>query len=100
MRINHEELKDLFKHFRWIDNIPEDQNKRDEICVEAKAALLLEANINSEMMPAFLSGAQILHRDYIRTVCLLPSPVTFEAGEYPCFSGTRLSHCIILNMDA
>ena len=24
MRISHEELIDQLKHFRWIDNIPED----------------------------------------------------------------------------
>ena len=56
MRIRHEELKDLFKRFRWIDNIPEDQEKLNEICLKAKAALLLEANMNSEMFPAFLRG--------------------------------------------
>ena len=60
MRISHEELKDLFKHFRWIDNIPEDQEKRDEICMKAKAALLLEANMNSEMFPAFLRGKKVV----------------------------------------
>ena len=36
MRISHEELKDLFKRFRWIDNIPEDQEKRDKICMETQ----------------------------------------------------------------
>ena len=36
-------LKDILKNFCWIDNIPEDQFRRDKICMEAKAALLLEA---------------------------------------------------------
>ena len=77
MRINHEELKDLLQYYRWIDNIPEDQNKRDEICVEAKAALLLEANINSEMFPAFLRRKKInKYRD--EDFYVLPIPVTFE----------------------
>ena len=80
MRISHEELKDLFKHFRWIDNIPEDQNKRDEICVEAKAALLLEANINSEMMPAFLRREKV-ESQYYPNRYKLPHPVTFETQE-------------------
>ena len=31
-----EDLKKIFQNFRWIDDIPEDQNRRDEICVEAK----------------------------------------------------------------
>ena len=56
MRIGQEELKSVLQNFRWIDDIPEDQNKRDEICVEARTALLLEANIDSEMMPAFIRG--------------------------------------------
>ena len=28
----YEELKNIFQNFRWIDNIPEDQYRRDEIC--------------------------------------------------------------------
>ena len=77
MRISHEELKDLFKHFRWIDNIPEDQNRRDEICMEARAALLLEANINSEMMPAFLRREKV-ESQYYPNRYKLPHPVSFE----------------------
>ena len=75
MHISHEELKDLFKHFRWIDNIPEDQEKRDEICMKAKAALLLEANMNSEMFPAFLRGKRLLRSLFqIVTNWHLPCP--------------------------
>ena len=77
MRISHEDLKDLFKRFRWIDNIPEDQEKRDEICVEAKAALLLEANIKSEMMPAFLRREKFEPQKHSNRY-ELPYPVTFE----------------------
>ena len=54
----YEELKELFQNFRWIDDIPEDQNKRDEICLEARAALLIEANCTSERFPAFIRNAQ------------------------------------------
>ena len=40
----YEELENIFQNFRWIDDIPEDQFRRDEICLEARAALLIEAN--------------------------------------------------------
>ena len=40
----YNELKDLFENFQWIADIPEDQAKRDEICLEAKAALLIDDN--------------------------------------------------------
>ena len=33
MAISNDELKELFESFQWIDNIPEDQAKRDEICL-------------------------------------------------------------------
>ena len=36
MAITFDELKELFANFQWIDDIPEDQAKRDEICLEAK----------------------------------------------------------------
>jgi len=66
-----ENLKELFKGFRWIDDIPEDQDRRDEICLQGKIALLLEANIDSEMMPAFLRLDRALdHYD-------LPQPISF-----------------------
>ena len=44
MTISYNELKELFENFQWIDDIPEDQAKRDEICLEAKAALLIADN--------------------------------------------------------
>ena len=44
MTISYNELKELFENFQWIDDIPEDQAKRDEICLEAKAALLTDDN--------------------------------------------------------
>ena len=47
----YEELENIFQNFRWIDDIPEDQFRRDEICLEARAALLLEANCASERFP-------------------------------------------------
>ena len=72
MSIGMDELKKLFQDFRWIDDIPEDQDKRDEICVEAKAALLLEANIDSEMMSAFL------RMDGEMTGQCLPQPISFN----------------------
>ena len=58
MAITNDELKDLFENFQWIDDIPEDQAKRDEICLEAKAALLIEANCTSERFPAFIRLAE------------------------------------------
>ena len=54
MTISNDDLKELFANFQWIDDIPEDQAKRDEICLEAKAALLIEANCTSERFPAFI----------------------------------------------
>ncbi|MBQ9755416.1 MAG: hypothetical protein IJV93_11785 [Lentisphaeria bacterium] len=54
MRIGHEDLKSVLQNYRGIDDIPEDQLRRDEICLEARVALLLEANIFSEMMIAFI----------------------------------------------
>ena len=45
MAITFDELKELFANFQWIDDIPEDQAKRDEIC--------LEANCTSERFPRF-----------------------------------------------
>ena len=53
-----EEIKQVFQEFRWIDDIPEDQVRRDEICMEAKAALLIEANCTSERFPAFIRLAE------------------------------------------
>ena len=44
MTISYNELKELFENFQWIADIPEDQAKRDEICLEAKAALLIADN--------------------------------------------------------
>ena len=44
MAITNDELKELFENFQWIDDIPEDQAKRDAICLEAKAALLTDDN--------------------------------------------------------
>ena len=58
MAITFDELKELFANFQWIDDIPEDQKKRDEICLEAKAALLIEANCTSERFPAFIRLAE------------------------------------------
>ena len=80
MRIGQEELKSVLQNFRWIDDIPEDQNKRDEICVEARTALLLEANIDSEMMPAFIRGERderISKPHHYK----LASPITFDVEE-------------------
>ena len=54
----YEELENIFQNFRWIDDIPEDQNKRDENCLEARAALLIKANCTSERFPAFIRNAQ------------------------------------------
>ena len=53
-----EEMKQVFQNFRWIDDIPEDQVRRDKICMEAKAALLIEANCTSERFPAFIRLAE------------------------------------------
>lgn len=34
MSIEYEALKNIFCNFHWIDNIPEDQEARDKICLE------------------------------------------------------------------
>lgn len=76
-----EELKQIFQSFRWIDDIPEDQNRRDKICLEAKAALLIEANCTSERFPAFIRLAEQTKGD---KCYLLPEVVTMrcEASFY------------------
>ena len=34
MRIGQEALKNVLQNFRRIDDIPEDRNKRDELCAK------------------------------------------------------------------
>ena len=76
MAIANDELKELFGNFQWIDDIPEDQAKRDEICLEAKAALLIEANCTSERFPAFIRLAQ---KTFHENCYYLPENVEFQA---------------------
>ena len=75
MNIEYEALKDIFCNFHCIDNIPEDQSARDKICLEAKAALLLEANCSSERFPAFVRNAvkQFTDKNY-----QLPEAITIQ----------------------
>ena len=61
--MNYGELQEFFKDFQWIDNIPEDQVARDKICLEAKAALLIEANRDSERFTAFIRNSKKSHND-------------------------------------
>ena len=75
MSIGHEELKQMLRELRWIDDIPEDQPRRDEICLQGKAALLLEANIDSAMFPNFIRSCE---RDQSHPDCYcLPEPFSF-----------------------
>ena len=76
MAISNDELKELFENFQWIDDIPEDQKKRDEICLEAKAALLIEANCTSERFPAFIRFAK---KSFQENCYHLPENVEFQA---------------------
>ncbi len=76
MAITFDELKELFANFQWIDDIPEDQAKRDEICLEAKAALLIEANCTSERFPAFIRLAKKIGDKY-----KLPERVSIHCQE-------------------
>ena len=76
MVITNDELKELFANFQWIDDIPEDQAKRDEICLEAKAALLIEANCTSERFPAFIRLAK---KSFQENCYHLPEIVEFQA---------------------
>ena len=69
----YEELKSVLQNFRWIDDIPEDQVRRDQICLEAKAALLIEANCASERFPAFIRLAEQTQGE---KCYLLPEAVT------------------------
>ena len=75
MNIEYKTLKDIFCNFHCIDNIPEDQKARDKICLEAKAALLLEANCNSERFPAFVRNSikQFTDKNY-----QLPEAITYN----------------------
>ena len=61
--MNYGELQEFFKDFQWIDNIPEDQAARDKICLEAKAALLIEANRDSERFSAFIRNSKKSHNN-------------------------------------
>ena len=56
--IDIDKLRQIFQEFRWIDDIPEDQRRRDEICLEARAALMIEANCTSERFPSFIRSAE------------------------------------------
>ena len=79
MSIGHEELKQMLRELRWIDDIPEDQPRRDEICLQGKAALLLEANIDSAMFPNFI---RFCKRDQMPpNNYLLPEPFSFVLQE-------------------
>lgn len=52
-----DELKEFFiNSFIPIDNIPENTIRRDSICMEARASLLIEANCTSEYFPAFMKS--------------------------------------------
>ena len=52
-----DELKEFFiNSFIPIDNIREDTARRDQICMEARASLLIEANCTSEYFPAFMKS--------------------------------------------
>lgn len=44
----------LKENFIVPDNIPENLQKRHDICMEARASLLIEANCTSEYFPAFM----------------------------------------------
>ena len=76
MAITFDELKELFANFQWIDDIPEDVSRRDEICLEAKAALLIEANCTSERFPAFIRLAK---KSFHENCYHLPENVEFQA---------------------
>ena len=71
----YEELEKIFQNFRWIDDIPEDQFRRDEICLEARAALLLEANCASERFPAFVRNAV---KSFTNKNYQLPEAITIQ----------------------
>jgi len=52
---SEQKLIGVFKQdFVPIDNIPEDTARRDAICMEARASLLIEANCTGERFPAFM----------------------------------------------
>ena len=50
-----EKLSDFLEtQFVSTDNIPEDTARRDSVCMEARASLLIEANCTGERFPAFM----------------------------------------------
>ncbi len=54
-----EQVIELLKlNFIAPDNIPEDTARRDQICMEARASLLIEANCTSERFPAFMKSGR------------------------------------------
>ena len=80
----YEELENIFQNFRWIDDIPEDQYLRDKICLEARAALLLEANCASERFPAFVRNAV---KSFTNKNYQLPEAITIQ-HEIDSYNGT------------
>jgi len=91
-----EKLKERLEGFRWIDDIPEDQNRCDEICLQGKAALLIEANVDSEMFSAFIrlgkcsggkSATSCSNRQFMSA-----RPVIFTAMTGRCLSSRRRSN--------
>ena len=79
-----EDMKQVFQNFRWIDDIPEDQVRRDKICMEAKAALLIEANCASERFPAFVRNAV---KSFTNKNYQLPEAITIQ-HEIDSYNGT------------
>jgi len=80
----YEELEKIFQNFRWIDDIPEYQFRRDEICLEARATLLLEANCASERFPAFVRNAV---KSFTNKNYQLPEAITIQ-HEIDSYNGT------------
>ena len=80
----YEELENIFQNFRWIDDIPEDQVRRDKICLEARAALLIEANCASERFPAFVRNAV---KSFTNKNYQLPEAITIQ-HEIDSYNGT------------
>ena len=72
-----EKLSDFFKtQFVSTDNIPVDTARRDSICMEARASLLIEANCIGERFPAFIKSGWC---DGAGWIYKLPTPIVASA---------------------
>ncbi len=101
--ISPDDIIDFFKNkFKPTDNIPEDTARRDAICMEARASLLIEANCTRERFPAFMGGGKYTDKGWIFPLIPVFTTKTRIPEAYQCielawhFNEFRLDNSHIL----